>query len=39
MPFVLFHDLFPELAEEEARTIKLMEESELNLPAGDYSFA
>mgnify|MGYP005844101099 CR=1 FL=1 len=39
MPFVLFHDLFPEFAKEETRTIKLMEESELNLPVGDYSFA
>ncbi len=38
MPFVLFHNLFPQIAEDETRTIKLMEESELGLPVGDYSF-
>ena len=38
MPFVLFHDLFPEVAEEETRTLILTEESTLPLPKGDYSF-
>jgi hypothetical protein len=38
MPFVLFHDLFPEVAEEETRSLILTEESTLPLPNGDYSF-
>lgn len=38
MPFVLFHDLFPEVAEEETRTIKLMENAGRDSPPGDYSF-
>ena len=38
MPFVLFHDRFPRVAEEETRTLILQEHSGLDLPTGDYSF-
>ncbi|MBI1745850.1 MAG: hypothetical protein HYR55_04585 [Acidobacteria bacterium] len=38
MPFVLFHDHFPEIAERETRTIMLASGSQFNLPAGQYSF-
>lgn len=39
MPFQLFHDLFPELAESETRSITLLgHTSEPALPAGEYAF-
>jgi hypothetical protein len=38
MPFVLFHERFPHVAEEETRTLILQENSGLDLPTGDYSF-
>lgn len=40
MPFVLFHDLFPEVAEEETRTLRVLgDNSQFDFPPGDYSFA
>ena len=36
MPFVLFHDHFPEIAERETRTITVPGKSALGLPAGHY---
>jgi hypothetical protein len=38
MPFVLFHELFPEVAEEETRTLIVTEEATFPLPRGDYAF-
>jgi hypothetical protein len=38
MPYQLFHNLFPEVAEEETRTVIVFEESGSGLPAGHYSF-
>ena len=38
MPYQLFHDLFPEMAERETRTITVLEDSDLGLAPGDYSF-
>lgn len=37
MPYVLFHDHLPEIAERETRTIIVVEDSCLGLPPGDYS--
>jgi hypothetical protein len=37
MPFVLFHDHFPEIAEQETRTIIVLENSSLGLPSAHYS--
>jgi hypothetical protein len=38
MPFILFHDLFPEIAERENRTITVLPNSGFELPAAEYSF-
>jgi hypothetical protein len=38
MPYVLFHDYFPEVAERETRTIFVLGNSEAGLPPGHYSF-
>jgi hypothetical protein len=37
MPFVPFHDHFPEIAKRETRTITVLEHSSLGLPPGHYS--
>lgn len=37
MPYVLFHDQFPEIAERETRTVTGPAESSCGLPPGDYS--
>ena len=37
MPYVSFHDHFPEIAERETRTIIVLEDSPLGLPPGEYS--
>lgn len=36
MRFVLFHDQFPDLAERETRTIKVLQETPGSLPPGEY---
>jgi hypothetical protein len=36
MPYVLFHDHFPEIADRETRMITVFEGSSLNLPEGHY---
>jgi hypothetical protein len=38
MPFVLFHDYFPELAERETRSLTVLPGSNLGLPPGEYGF-
>jgi len=38
MPYQLFHNLFPETAEQETRTITVLKDSAPGLPAGRYSF-
>jgi hypothetical protein len=38
MPFRLFHDELPAIAERETRTLTLLQLSESGLPAGTYSF-
>ena len=39
MPYQLFHDLYPEIAETETRVITVFgENSETGLPAGEYAF-
>jgi hypothetical protein len=38
MPYQLFHDLFPQVAEEETRTIIVLDDSDIGLPPGHYSF-
>lgn len=39
MPYQLFHDLFPQMAEEETRTITVIgDQSETGLPPGEYAF-
>ena len=38
MPYVLFHNYFPEVAERETRTITVMPGSGTGLPAGEYGF-
>ncbi|MDI6741010.1 MAG: hypothetical protein QME74_11700 [Candidatus Edwardsbacteria bacterium] len=38
MPYRLFHDFFPELAERETRSITILPGSEFGLPADDYGF-
>ena len=38
MPFAPFYQLCPDVAQQETRTITVMENAELGLPAGDYSF-
>lgn len=38
MPYVPFHDYFPEVADRETRTITIMPGSGTGLPAGDYGF-
>jgi len=37
MPFVLFHDHFPEIAEAETRTLIVTEDSSVGLPPAHYS--
>ncbi len=38
MPFVKFHDLFPEIAERETRTITVLPGQPSELPTGEYGF-
>ncbi len=38
MPYVCFHEYFPEIAERETRTITILEQSSSELPPGEYSF-
>ncbi len=38
MPYQLFHDLFPEMAERETRMITVPEDAGLGVPSGNYSF-
>ncbi len=38
MSYVLFHDYFPELAEQETRSITILPGSNLGLPPGEYGF-
>lgn len=38
MPFQMFHDLFPDLAERETRCITVMDHAEAGLPPGNYYF-
>ena len=38
MPFQLFHDLCPEVAERETRSVKAIQDSEPGLPPGEYGF-
>jgi len=38
MPFVMFHSRFPEIAERETRTIKVLPWSKADLPWGEYAF-
>lgn len=38
MPYVFFHEYFPEIAERETRTITILEQSSTGLPRGQYSF-
>lgn len=38
MPFQMFHDLFPELAERETRCITVMDNADTGLPRGQYFF-
>lgn len=38
MPYVQFHDHFPELADRETRSIKVMPDSGTGLPADEYGF-
>jgi len=37
MPYVFFHEHFPEIAERETRTITILEQSSSGLPPGQYS--
>ena len=37
MPYVLFHDYYPDIAEQETRTITVLENSSWNLPPAHYS--
>jgi hypothetical protein len=38
MPFRFFHDLFPEVAEQETRSFMVFPESDSPLPVGEYGF-
>lgn len=38
MPYALFHDYFPDVAEHETRTITVLDHSTVKLPPGHYSF-
>ncbi len=38
MPFRMFHDYFPEIAEQETRSITVLPQSNMGLPAGSYGF-
>ena len=38
MPYQLFHDLFPEIAEQETRAVTLLRDPDVDLPPADYSF-
>ncbi|MEO6594360.1 MAG: hypothetical protein ABIP94_06375 [Planctomycetota bacterium] len=38
MPFVAFRDRFRDMAERETRSVTLLKDSGLGLPAGDYGF-
>ncbi len=38
MPYSLFYNYFPEIAENETRTVTVLDLSEINLPPADYSF-
>jgi hypothetical protein len=38
MPYSLFHSRFPEVAEQETRTVTVFDSSKFNLPPADYAF-
>jgi hypothetical protein len=38
MPYVPFHNLFPEIAEKETRTVTVLRKTEDGLPPGEYAF-
>ena len=38
MPYSLFYNSFPDIAERETRTVTVLDSSEYNLPAAHYSF-
>ena len=38
MPFILFHDFFPEVAGKETRTATVLNNPDGKLPSGDYGF-
>lgn len=38
MPYIAFHNLFPEIAEKETRTVTVLRKKEYGLPPGDYAF-
>jgi len=38
MPFRLFHELYPEIAEKETRTITVLQDSDVGVPPGEYGF-
>ena len=38
MPFAMFRDYFPEISKAETRNIAIFKESDMNLPAGNYTF-
>jgi hypothetical protein len=37
MPYALFYDYFPEIAKSETRAITIFEDSEFDLPPGNYA--
>ncbi len=38
MPYVMFHQYFPEIAETETRSVKILHDADYDLPAGSYGF-
>jgi len=38
MPYAMFHQHFPEVAEKETRSITILRDSDWDLPAGNYGF-
>lgn len=38
MPYTLFYEYFPEIAEKETRTITLLDDAKWGLPPGNYAF-
>jgi hypothetical protein len=38
MPYAMFHQYFPDIAESETRSVTILHDSDWGLPAGDYGF-